>query len=178
MELKFVKTELPGVVLVEPVVHGDARGYFTELYHREKYLAGGIESDFVQDNFSHSAKGVLRGLHYQVQKPQAKLVTVLSGEIFDVAVDIRRDYPTFGKWVGVHLSGENKRQIFVPKGFAHGFCVLSEFADVHYKCSSFYDPKDERGILWSDPGIGIRWPEREPSVSPKDAEHPLLKEAL
>ena len=147
-----------------------------ETYHQEKYAKGGINKPFVQDNRSHSKKGVLRGLHYQLRFPQGKLVCVITGEIFDVAVDIRRGSPTFGKWEGVYLSSENNRQIFIPEGFAHGFCVLSETADVLYKCSDFYNPDDEFGILWSDPTIGIEWPVAEPIISPKDGQSPQLGE--
>lgn len=178
MEIKFVQSELPGVVLVEPQVHGDSRGYFLELYHQEKYAAGGITASFVQDNFSFSVHGTLRGLHFQRKKPQAKLVTAVSGEIFDAVVDLRPQSPSFGKWFGARLSGENKRQIFVPEGFAHGFCVLSETASVHYKCSSFYDPADEGGILWSDPEIGIEWPLREVLLSAKDKAFPIFRDAI
>lgn len=174
MAIKVITTELPGVLIVEPEVWRDDRGHFNELYHREKYRAAGIDADFVQDNFSFSRSGILRGLHYQLTKPQAKLVTALSGEIYDVAVDIRRDSPTFKKWVGVSLSGENKRQLFIPGGFAHGFCVLSETASVLYKCSQFYDPADDRSLLWSDPALGIRWPIKEPVLSGKDAAAPTL----
>ncbi len=178
MEIRFKPTELPGVLVVEPAVFPDSRGHFLELYHREKYRGHGIEPDFVQDNFSHSAKGVLRGLHFQVRRPQAKLVTALRGEIFDVVVDLRPDSPAFGKWLGVRLSGERKTQIFVPKGFAHGFCVLSETADVHYKCSQLYDPADEGGILWSDPELGIAWPIDRPILSGKDARSGSFREAV
>jgi len=175
--LKRLATEIPGVMLLEPAAHPDSRGYFLELYHQEKYLEAGISAEFVQDNFSHSVRGVLRGLHYQLRKPQAKLVTALSGEVFDVVVDIRRGSPTFGKWAGAKLSAENKRQLFIPEGFAHGFCVLSEGAEVVYKCSRLYDPQDDRGILWSDPGIGISWPFAPREISTKDAAWPTLEEA-
>lgn len=174
MAIKIISTELPGVLIVEPEVWRDDRGHFNEIYHQEKYRAAGIDLAFTQDNFSFSRRGTLRGLHYQVTKPQAKLVTALSGEIFDVAVDIRRDSPHFKKWVGVALSAENKRQLFVPEGFAHGFCVLSETASVLYKCSRLYDPADDRSLLWSDPALGIRWPIDAPLLSKKDAAAPGL----
>ena len=176
MAMKFSKTSLPGVLLVEPDVYKDDRGFFLETYHQKKYAEGEIAKSFVQDNRSHSKRNVLRGLHYQLQKPQAKLVYVITGEIFDVAVDIRRGSQTFGKWEGVYLSSDNNRQVFIPEGFAHGFCVLSETADVLYKCTDFYDPDDEYGILWSDPTIGIEWPIVKPFLSPKDSGYPQLKE--
>jgi len=176
MPVKFADTELPGVVIVEPEVFEDERGFFLETFHKGKYADGGIDRSFVQDNHSHSKKGVLRGLHYQVAHPQAKLIYVAAGEIFDVAVDIRRDSPTFGKWISTILSSENRRQIFIPEGFAHGFCVLSESADVTYKCSDFYYPDDDRGILWSDPTIGIKWPIAGPVLSAKDRAYPKLGE--
>lgn len=178
MGIRFIQADLPGVVLVEPQIHRDSRGYFLELYHQEKYAAGGVSTTFVQDNFSHSVRGTLRGLHFQKRRPQAKLVTVMSGEIFDVVVDIRPHSSSQGKWFGVRLSAENKRQIFVPEGFAHGFCVLSDKASVHYKCSSFYDSSDEGGVLWSDPQLGIKWPISSPLISEKDALYPLLKDVL
>jgi dTDP-4-dehydrorhamnose 3,5-epimerase len=176
MAMKFSKTSLPGVLLVEPDVFKDDRGCFLETYHQKKYAEGVIGRSFVQDNRSHSKRNVLRGLHYQLRNPQAKLVYVISGEIFDVAVDIRRGSPTFGKWEGVYLSSENNRQVFIPEGFAHGFCVLSQTADVLYKCSDFYAPDDEFGILWSDPAIGIEWPVEAPILSPKDSGYPQLKD--
>lgn len=157
-KFSFHKTEIEGVYIVEPTVFGDARGYFMETYQAEEFKAAGIDCDFVQDNESRSRKGVLRGLHYQKKHPQAKLVRVLEGEVFDVAVDIREGSPTRGKWVGVRLSGENRKQLFIPKGFAHGFLVLSETATFAYKCDVFYHPEDEGGIRWDDPVIGIEWP--------------------
>ena len=176
MPEKFIKTAIPGVVLVEPDTYRDERGFFMETYHQTRYAEGGIEYLFVQDNHSHSRKGTLRGLHYQLKHSQAKLIYVSGGEIFDVAVDIRRGSPTFGKWVGAHLTEENSRQIYVPKGFAHGFYTLSETADVIYKCTDFYAPGDEYGILWSDPDIGIEWPEKNPLLSKKDSRNPRLSE--
>jgi len=174
MPEKFIKTAIPDVVLVEPDTYRDERGFFMETYHQTRYAEGGIEYLFVQDNHSHSRKGTLRGLHYQLKHSQAKLIYVSGGEIFDVAVDIRRGSPTFGKWVGAHLTEENSRQIYVPKGFAHGFYTLSETADVIYKCTDFYAPGDEYGILWSDPDIGIEWPEKNPLLSKKDSRNPRL----
>ncbi len=172
--MKFIETALPGVILIEPDVFRDDRGFFTETFHQRKYADGGIARAFVQDNHSHSKRGTLRGLHYQFRHPQAKLVHVITGEIFDVAVDIRHGSPTFGKWVGSLLSGDNKRQIFIPEGFAHGFCVMSETADVLYKCSDLYAPDDDRGLFWADPTIGIDWPVQTPFLSKKDSQNPKL----
>lgn len=169
--------EIPEVKLVEPRVFADDRGFFLQTYHYEQYRDAGMDVRFVQDNWSRSEKGVLRGLHYQLEHAQDKLVSVLRGEVFDVAVDIRRGSPTFGKWVGAILSDQNKRQMFVPKGFAHGFCVLSDEVDFVYKCSDFYAPGDEFAIRWNDPSIAIDWPQGEFSVSAKDASAPFLKEA-
>ncbi len=154
----------------------DKRGYFLETYHGRRFESAGLSDVFVQDNLSYSIKNALRGLHFQVTRPQAKLIWVISGEIFDVAVDIRRASPTFGRWVSVHLSEHNKRQLYIPAGCAHGFCVLSEGAHVFYKCSDFYVPHDEGGILWSDPALAIDWPVPHPIVSEKDAALPLLGE--
>ena len=176
MSLTFTETRLPGVILVEPVVFGDERGFFMETYHRRKYDAGGITGRFVQDNHSHSARGVLRGLHYQLRHPQSKLVYVITGEIFDVAVDIRQGSATFGQWVGTYLSRENKRQLFIPEGFAHGFCVTSDRADVMYKCTDFYAPDDDFGLLWSDSELAIHWPIQTPALSEKDRRHHPLAE--
>lgn len=174
MSVKFFEMSLPGVFLVEPVVFQDDRGFFMETYHQDKYVDGGIGRTFVQDNYSHSRKGILRGLHYQLRHAQAKLIYVVEGEIFDVAVDIRRGSPWFGQWFGTHLSSKNKHQMFIPEGFAHGFCVLSEMADIMYKCTDFYVPQDEFGVYWSDPDIGIDWPVETPYLSEKDAQNPLL----
>lgn len=154
----FIKTKIDGVIIVETKVFGDNRGYFMETYHEQKFIEGGITAKFVQDNQSKSTKGVLRGLHFQKNHPQAKLVRVIKGEVYDVAVDIRKDSPTYGQYIGVVLSEENKKQLFIPKGFAHGFLVLSDEAEFVYKCDDFYDPEDEGGILWNDPTIGIEWP--------------------
>ena len=178
MSIKCTPTKIPEVVVVEPLIFSDDRGYFLELYHQAKFKDAGVFQEFVQDNFSRSTKNTLRGLHYQKRKPQAKLVTALCGLIFDVAVDLRPQSPTFGNWVGELLSGENKRQMYIPAGFAHGFCVLSENAEVFYKCSDFYDPTDERGIRWSDPILQIAWPVQSPIVSPKDRKLPFLQEVF
>jgi dTDP-4-dehydrorhamnose 3,5-epimerase len=166
--MKFVTTSLPGVIVVEPDVFRDPRGFFFETYHARKYRDGGIDATFVQDNHSRSTRGILRGMHAQRQRPQGKLVRVLQGEVFDVAVDIRRGSPTFLKWVGVTLAADNFRQCYVPPGFAHGFVVISEIAEFEYKCTDFYDPSDELRILWNDPAIGIEWPVRDPILSDKD----------
>jgi len=162
-------TELDGVIIVKPDVFGDQRGFFMETYRDERYRRAGIPTALVQDNLSFSVKNTLRGLHYQVSRPQAKLVQAITGEIYDVVVDIRVGSSTFGQWLGVHLSAENKHQLFIPAGFAHGFCVLSDTAHFMYKCSDYYVPHDEGGILWSDPAIGIDWPVSAPIISDKDA---------
>jgi dTDP-4-dehydrorhamnose 3,5-epimerase len=172
--VRFIQTDIPGVVIIEPDVHRDPRGYFLETYHERKYAEGGIQGPFVQDNHSFSLRGTLRGLHAQRRRPQGKLVRAVEGEMFDVAVDIRRGSPTFSKWVGVTLSGENCRQFYVPPGFAHGFCVLSERVHVVYKCTDFYDREDEFGVAWNDPEIGIAWPITEPALSARDATAPRL----
>jgi dTDP-4-dehydrorhamnose 3,5-epimerase len=176
MTLKFTEQSLPGVILIEPKVFEDSRGFFMETYHMGKYGEGGLDKSFVQDNLSHSRRHTLRGLHYQLKHPQCKLVYVITGEILDIAVDIRRGSPTFGQWTGTLLSEKNKHQLFVPKGFAHGFCVLSETADVMYKCTDLYAPGDEYGILWSDPTIDVLWPVDNPILSEKDARNPVLKD--
>jgi dTDP-4-dehydrorhamnose 3,5-epimerase len=173
--VKRTDLALPGVCLVEPVVHGDERGHFFESWRRDKFAAIGIDVPFVQDNQALSSRGVLRGLHWQVGKVQAKLLRVLDGEVFDVAVDVRRGSPTFGRWAGETLSAANRRMMFVPAGFAHGYLVLSERATVFYKCSEPYSPADERGFAWNDPAVGIRWPLSGPPVlSARDAKSPLL----
>ena len=176
--MKVVATDLPGVVIVEPDVHRDARGFFLEAYHQRKFAEAGIPGPFVQDNHSYSVQGTLRGLHAQRIRPQGKLVRAVVGEMFDVAVDVRRGSPTFGKWVGVALSGENFRQIYIPPGFVHGFCVLSERLHVEYKCTDFYEAGDEMTVAWNDPEIGIRWPVTSPVLSAKDAGAPRLAEVL
>jgi dTDP-4-dehydrorhamnose 3,5-epimerase len=172
--MKILSTSLPEVFVIEPAVFGDQRGFFMEIYHQRKYTALDIQPVFVQDNLSHSLHGTLRGLHYQLNKAQAKLIQVIRGCIFDVAVDIRRGSPYFGQWAGVHLSDENKQQLLIPEGFAHGFCVLSDVADVVYKCTDFYAPEDEGGIIWSDPDLAIDWPISEPLLSEKDSQLPRL----
>lgn len=174
--MRFVATDLPGVVVVEPKVHRDHRGFFLETYHRQKYEAGGIEATFVQDNHSRSSHGILRGLHAQGRRPQGKLVRAVEGAVFDVAVDIRRGSPTFARWVGVELTADDFHQLWIPPGFAHGFCVLTESAQVEYKCTEIYAPEDEVAIAWNDPQIGIEWPIDEPVLSPKDAAAPRLNE--
>jgi len=167
--LQLIPTSLKDVVVLEPKVHGDGRGFFFEAYNEATFRSLGLPTDFKQDNHSGSRKGVLRGLHYQVKQPQGKLVRVLKGEIFDVAVDLRRDSAQFGQWFGLALNAESRRMLWVPAGFAHGFLVMSEFAEVAYKATELYAPADERSILWSDPAIGIAWPlEGEPTLSDKD----------
>ena len=171
-----VPTDIPDVLVIEPRVHVDGRGFFVETYHAERYRQHGIEAVFVQDNHSRSVGGTLRGLHLQNRRPQGKLVRVIEGEVFDVAVDVRRGSPTFGRWVGVTLSADNYKQVYVPPGFAHGFCVLSQVAQVEYKCTDFYDAAGEIGIAWNDPDLAIAWPVREPLLSPRDMRHPTLAE--
>ena len=173
----FKKTDIDGVIIVETTFFGDNRGYFAETYNERSFKEAGIEYRFVQDNQSHSRKGVLRGLHFQKQYPQTKMIRVIDGEIFDVAVDIKKGSPTFGKWVGVTLSSDNKRQLIIPRGFAHGFLVLSDYATICYKCDDFYHPEDEGGIIWNDKDIGIEWPAVDEIIlSEKDKKHPCLKE--
>jgi len=176
--MRFLPTELPGVVLIEPDVHRDARGFFLETWHEGKYAGAGISGPFVQDNHSHSARGTLRGLHAQLRRPQGKLVRAVEGEMFDVAVDIRPDSSTFGRWVGFLLSGANFFQLWIPPGFAHGFCVLSERVHVEYKCTDFYDREDEVAIAWNDPTIGIAWPVPKPILSARDAAAKPLAEIV
>lgn len=174
--MKVIPTLFNGVIIIEPKRFGDSRGFFTETYHRTRYRDAGIHHDFVQDNLSFSVKNTLRGLHFQIRHPQAKLVQVLAGEVFDVVVDLRRDAPTYGNWEGFPLSAENMRQLFIPEGFAHGFCVVSDTALFSYKCSDLYAPGDEGGVLWSDPDIGIAWPVKDPIISEKDEKYPLLRD--
>lgn len=176
--MRIITTSLEGLFIIEPDVFKDDRGFFMETYHHNRYTASGIHRNFVQDNISFSVKGTLRGLHFQVKHSQAKLVQVITGEIFDAVVDIRPGSVTFGQWAGFDLSEHNKRQLFIPEGFAHGFCVLSEIALCLYKCSDHYNPDDEGGILWSDPAIGIDWPVKNPIVSEKDMNYPLLGDLL
>ena len=170
------KTRLEGVLVIEPQVHRDERGFFLESYSARTLREHGITTTFIQDNHSRSVQGTLRGLHYQTGAGQVKLVRVLSGAIFDVAVDIRWGSPTFGQWFGEVLSADNFRQLYIPVGFAHGFCVLSETADVAYKCSSYYAPADERGLAWNDPTLAIQWPVSAPILSARDQRHPLLRD--
>lgn len=169
--MKILATELPGVIVLEPQVFNDARGFFFESYHAERYTQAGLPPLFVQDNHSCSIRGTIRGLHYQLHHAQAKLVRVTRGAVFDVAVDIRRGSPTFARWVGVELSADNKRQLFVPLGFAHGFCVTSDIAELQYKCTDFYAPNDEHGVLWNDSSIAIQWPTTDPILSDKDQSY-------
>ena len=177
--MKTVETALPGVLLLEPIVFGDDRGFFYESYNERLFRqATGLDAHFVQDNHSRSAKGVLRGLHFQVCQPQGKLVRCVAGEVFDVAVDLRRESPTLGRWVGVHLTADNKRQIWIPAGFAHGFLVLSEMAEFLYKTTDYYAPQHERAIVWNDPTLGIDWPlAAPPLLSNKDAAAPRFVDA-
>lgn len=172
--MNVIETALPGVLIFEPRVFADARGFFLETYHAGRYAEAGIDATFVQDNHSLSRKGTLRGLHFQVARPQGKLVRVIEGAIWDVAVDIRPDSPTFGQHVGVELTADNYRQIYVPPGFAHGFCVTSDVAQVEYKCTAFYDAADERGIAWNDPHLAIPWPVQTPILSERDQRNPGL----
>ncbi|MGE5311946.1 MAG: dTDP-4-dehydrorhamnose 3,5-epimerase [Nitrospirota bacterium] len=174
--MKVLPTSLLEVRIIEPDVFADNRGFLMEIYQEERYRGEGLGAPVVQVNHSHSVRRTLRGLHYQLRRPQGKLIQVVRGTIFDVAVDIRQGSPTFGRWTGVELSGENRRQLFVPGGFAHGFYVLSDTADVIYGCTALYDPQDEGGILWSDPVLGIGWPVSDPIVSPKDGRLPGLRE--
>ena len=174
--MKIIDTNLEGVLIIETAVFEDSRGFFMETYHKQRYRDSGIDPPFVQDNLSSSVRGTLRGLHYQHPHAQAKLVQVILGEIFDVVVDIRKGSPTFGQWNGVNLSDKNKRQLFIPKGFAHGFCVLSEMAYFSYKCTGFYNPYDEGGIKWADPDLDIKWPVKDPILSHKDKQYPCLKD--
>ncbi|GAB4294447.1 MAG: dTDP-4-dehydrorhamnose 3,5-epimerase [Thiohalomonadaceae bacterium] len=178
--MRFLPSAIPDVVIIEPQVFGDERGFFMETYHRARFTAAGIDADFVQDNHSRSVRGTLRGLHYQIQQAQGKLVRVVQGEVFDVAVDMRRSSPTFGHWVGEILSAENKRQMWVPPGFAHGFYVLSDSADFVYKCTALYAPEHERCVRWDDAALAIAWPllgGAAPLVSTKDAAGVSFREA-
>lgn len=175
--MKVTETRVQGAKLIEPKVFGDERGFFLETFQKERYQTLlNIDLDFVQDNHSRSSKNVLRGLHFQTAKPQGKLVRVVRGEVFDVAVDIRPQSPTFGQWAGVYLSEENKNQFWVPPGLAHGFVVVSEFADFEYKCTDYYDPQNEGCLLWNDPHLDIKWPVTEPLLSGKDAQGKLFRE--
>jgi dTDP-4-dehydrorhamnose 3,5-epimerase len=172
--MKIIQTDLPGVIVIEPRVFGDRRGFFLETYRQDVLKDAGVDADFVQDNHSRSAKGVLRGLHYQLTQPQGKLVRVTRGSIFDVAVDVRQGSPCFGEWYGATLNEENMRMMYIPPGFAHGFVVLSDTVDFLYKCTDYYHPESEQGILWNDPEIGIKWPVSEVNLSDKDQQNPPL----
>jgi dTDP-4-dehydrorhamnose 3,5-epimerase len=173
--MKFIPTEIPDVLIIEPKVFGDARGFFFESWNKRTLAENGLDVDFVQDNHSRSARGVLRGLHYQVQQAQGKLVRVISGEVFDVAVDLRRSSPTFGRWVGFTLSAADQRMAWIPPGFAHGFCVTSDYAEFLYKTTDYWAPEHERCLLWNDPTLGITWPlQGEPLLAAKDAAGSLL----
>lgn len=176
--MEFNKTELPGVIVIVPDVFADPRGFFFESYHAERYAEGGVQATFVQDCHSKSSQGILRGLHAQYRKPQGKLLRVLQGEVFDVAVDARKGSSHFGKWVGVTLSAANHHQIYIPPGFLHGFCVTSEIAEVAYKCTDVYDPGGELSVAWNDPEIGIEWPIEEPLLSVKDRDAKRLREQM
>ena len=172
--MNVIKTKIKDLLIIEPKVFGDERGFFYETFQAERYKAAGVNADFVQDNRSRSSRGVLRGLHFQKTKPQGKLVSVTEGEVFDVAVDLRPESNTFGQYEAVLLTGENKLQFFVPAGFAHGFCVLSETADFQYKCTDYYDPSDESGLLWNDDNLAIQWPIEAPLLSDKDKIQPTF----
>jgi dTDP-4-dehydrorhamnose 3,5-epimerase len=176
--VRVLQTDLPEVLLIEPDVHADERGFFLETYHGPRYEAHGIIGPFVQDNHSRSVRGTVRGLHLQISRPQAKLVRVIAGEIFDVAVDVRRGSPTFGRWVGVVLTAESFRQCYVPCGFAHGFSVLSAYAEVEYKCTDVYDPAGQLGLAWDDPSLAIPWRVETPTLSPRDRQNPTLADAF
>ncbi len=176
--MRFVTTEIPAVIVVEPDVYRDERGFFLETYHADKYREGGIDVCFVQDNHSQSVRGTVRGLHLQWRRPQGKLIRVIEGEIWDVAVDVRRGSPTFGRWVGVSLSASNFRQCYIPPGFAHGFCVVSPVAQVEYKCTDVYDPGGEIGIAWDDDELAIPWPVTDPILSSRDRANRRLRECL
>jgi dTDP-4-dehydrorhamnose 3,5-epimerase len=174
--MKVSKCPLDGILLIEPNLHADERGFFLESFEQERYRTLGIVETFVQENHSRSRKNVLRGLHFTKNKPQAQIVTVMSGRIFDVVVDVRKDSPTYGKWFGVELGDEGPRQVYMPHGFAHGFCVLSDYADLHYKVSERYDPSDEGGLIWNDGEVNIDWPIKAPFISVRDQKHFKLEE--
>jgi len=174
--MRVIETALPDVVILAPKVFGDQRGFFLETYHEERYREAGVPARFVQDNHSRSRRGVLRGLHYQLQRPQGKLVWVIRGQVFDIAVDIRRGSPTFGRWVSCVLDDQNHHQLYIPPGFAHGFCVLSAEADFMYKCTDYYHLQSEQGIAWNDPDLSIDWPGLEVILSDKDRRYPRLAE--
>jgi dTDP-4-dehydrorhamnose 3,5-epimerase len=169
--------QLPGVIVVEPQVHADARGFFIESFHAARFAELGIAVDFVQDNQSRSTRGILRGLHYQLRRPQGKLCRVARGEVFDVMVDLREGSPTLGAWCGLALSDQNHRQVYIPPGFAHGFCVISDWADFIYKCTDYYDPSDQHAVVWNDPDLGIEWPINDPILSEKDQNGKSFRDA-
>jgi dTDP-4-dehydrorhamnose 3,5-epimerase len=180
LAMEFIQTTIPGVLLIQPKLYEDTRGFFMETYHAQRFIEVGLPTSFVQDNHSGSRQGILRGLHYQIRQPQGKLVRVVAGEVYDVVVDLRRSSPAFGHGEGTLLSAENKRQLWIPAGFAHGFYVLSEWAEVVYKTTDYYAPEWERTLLWNDPALGIKWPligGRPPTLSEKDARGKLLNEA-
>ena len=180
LPVKFEQTRLPGIIRIVPAVHADLRGFFMEHWQARRFSDGGIDASFVQENFSHSVKGTLRGLHYQIRKPQGRLVRVVQGTVFDVSVDLRKSSPNFGKWVGEILSAENRHQLWVPPGFAHGFLVLSETAGFEYNCTDYYEPEFDCSIRWDDPDIGIDWPlteDEQPVLSDRDRAAPLLPDA-
>ena len=174
--MRVVPAAIPEILILEPDVHSDGRGFFLETYHADRYREHGIAGPFVQDNHSRSLAGTLRGLHLQLRRPQGKLIRVIEGEILDVAVDVRRGSPTFGRWVSVTLTAENFKQVYIPPGFAHGFCVVSPVAQVEYKCTDVYDPSSELGVAWNDPALAITWPVTQPLLSPRDSNHPTLAE--
>lgn len=174
--MKITTTALPGVLIIEPKAFGDARGFFLETFQSERYASAGITLPFVQDNHSRSQRGVLRGLHFQRTRPQGKLISVSRGSVFDVTVDINPLSATFGQYVGIELNDDNHRQLWIPPGYAHGFCVLSEVADFQYKCTDFYDPADEIGLIWNDPDVNIAWPIHTPLLSEKDQKLPYLRD--
>ena len=174
--MKITRASLDGVLIIEPPCFSDSRGFFVETFQQARYLDAGIGHDFVQDNHSRSSQHVLRGLHYQIRNPQAKLLTVIRGRVFDVGVDLRAGSATFGRWFGAELRDDGPRQMYNPEGFAHGFCVLSDWADLHYKVSRPYDPGDEGGLRWDDPEVGIQWPVDAPVINARDAAFPLLKD--
>ncbi len=176
--MKFIRTEIPEIIVVEPDIYCDERGFFLETFNARKYAEGGITANFVQDNYSRSSRHTLRGLHAQRRNPQGKLVRVIEGEVFDVAVDIRKGSPTFGRWVAVMLSAESARQCYIPPGFAHGFCVTSEAAQVEYKCTGFYNPSDEIHLMWNDPELGIEWPVNLPTLSHRDRTALTFRELM
>ena len=174
--MEFIQTEIPDVILVKPTLIEDKRGFFMESYHIEKFKFAGIDTNFVQDNYAKSVNNTLRGLHFQMKYPQAKLLRCLKGKVFDVAVDLRKNSPYFGKWVGEELSEDNKFQLYIPEGFAHGYYVMAKTAEITYKCSEIYHPEDEQGVRWDDPEIGIHWPGNKPLLSNRDIQWPFLNE--